>query len=177
MAGHRNLDAARRAASRMAVNVAAAVSAALVLLSVAVLSTRVRKRHRRVSGLIEPATIAFVSWQCVLCVAVVAVGASPGAKRCECLRISTICPLLAIIGRLLKVLVVWSEPIVIFRLLFLLLVISSVVLDGTLAGIQFSDPPLDAAKVEGLAALPTVPCGASLVDGVRAYDALLSPLG
>ena len=176
VAGHRHVDAAGWAASRVAEDVAAAVCASLMLLLVTVLATRVRQYHVVWRWLLESPAEALVARQVVLSIAVVAVRASPCVECKHQFRISSSFPLHTIIGCLLD-LVVWY-------LLFLEVLCSSVssifgiaVLVGILVGVQLLDPSLDAAEMEWLAALLAVPDGTALINWVRADDTLLRTCG
>lgn len=77
VAGDGDFDEARRTAARVAEQVTRSMAAPVVLLLFAVLSTRVRNHHVAVRRLLILATVALVSGQGVLCVAVVAVRTSP----------------------------------------------------------------------------------------------------
>lgn len=174
-AGYWRRNHAWRAASRMAAEVASRMSAPFILLSIAILSTRMRENHGGVRWLIEPSTEALVLWQRVLGIRKVAVWTSPsteGRKNFRCFPFSLL--LTCLIGSFLELFFIVSNPLLDFRLLLFLFVIFR---DGILADVELSNPSLDAPQMEWLIALLTVPDGASLIDGVRTDDTLLSSLG
>lgn len=131
----------------------------LMLLPFAVLAAGVREHQRRVLRLIVAAAEAVVLGHCVLSVAVVAVGARPAVEREQLLRDYASLTLSAFLLQTLR-----SSWLLLFFLFVVLIV-------------EFLDPPLDAAQVEGLPTLATVPQGALLVDAVVADEALLRALG
>ena len=148
----------------MAAEVASRMSAPFILLSIAVLSTRMRENHGGVRWLIEPSTEALVLWQRVLSIRKVAVWASPSTKgRKNLCGFPFSLLLTCLIGSFLKLFFIVSNPLLDFRLLLFLFVILR---NGILADVELSDPPFDAPQMEWLVTLLTVPDGAPLVDWV-----------
>ena len=173
-AGYWHRNHARRAASRMAAEVASRMSAPFILLSIAILATRMREYHGGVRWLIEPSTEALVLWQGVLGIRKVAVRASPsteGRKYFCCFPFSLL--LTCLIGSFLELFVIVSNPLLDFGLFLFLFIILRY---GILADVELSYPSLDAPQMEWLIALLTIPDGTPLVDRVRTDDTLLRAL-
>jgi len=139
--------------------------AVLVLEFVTVLATGVRQDHRVVLGLFEAAAEAHVLGHLVLGVGEVAIRAGPVIESQEAFH--------GALGDLFLFAVLITMVLDYTTLLFLL-VLADVLLERL---VEFLDPALDAAKMEGLAALLAVPEGAALVDRVVADHALLLTLG
>jgi hypothetical protein len=129
-----------------------------MFLSVAVLSTGMRKCHWVVPWFFVPPTEALVPWQVTLRIAVVALRTSPAVK--------SLLDLVLILSFDLLIRVI--HAIVVRSFLFLL------VFFDILVRVQLVDPPLNAPQVEWVVALLAVPDGRPLVDRVRADTALLS---
>lgn len=170
------LDTARRAAAWMAEQVAGRMRTMLVLLALAVFATRVRQNHRRVGWLLIATAVALVTRQHILSVAVVAVRAGPSVEGAHEFDGATLFSLLAVVGGFFGSLVVRN------LLLFLSVVcIGWVTLSCrgscVLFRVEPTNPSLDAAQMERLAALLAVPDGASLEDHVGADGTLLLARG
>ena len=159
-----HVNRAGRAAARMAEQFAPSMRARLVLLALTVLSAAVRQRHWVEARLVKSSAETLVPRQLRFGVAVVAVGTSPRVK--------------GLLGLGVVPRVVIGVVIVALRNLLLLFVFFVFGRIGAVfAGVEFVNPSLHTAEVEGLAALDAVPDGASLVDRVRTNYALLSCLG
>ena len=120
------------------------------------------KNHRVILRLLEPATIAQVLGEFTFGVRELAVGTRPVEEGEEAL---TLFKALLLFRLLVAQLVLHNAS-----LLLLLLVLANVLFQAL---IDLLDPALDAAEVEGLATLLTVPEVAFLIDGVVANHALL----
>lgn len=126
--------------------------AGFVLFALAILPATVRQCHGVEAWLLEPSTVALVSGQLRLGIAVVAVGTGPRVKG------------LLDLGVIL--LIVIRELFIAFGHLLFLFVLFVLWPSSFLTGVEFVDPSLHASQVEWLAALDAVPDSASLVDWV-----------
>jgi hypothetical protein len=145
----------------MTKDIAVGMRAVLMLLALTIFAAGVREHQRWVLRLIKLPTEACVLRHGILGVGVIAVRASP-AEECEYLLGNL--GSFALIRTILIILLIGPGG----RHLLLLLLIVLVV--------EFLDPPLDAAEVERLLALATIPEGASLVNLIVADQALLVAL-
>ena len=165
---HRHRDVARGTAPRVAQHIALRVRAVLVLLTLAVLTTRMCQCQRRILRFVELTAETVVLRHGVLSIAVIAVGARPAVKSDDLLgnldRLSLLSFLIMCTSATSSMLGSSGCG----RHCFLLLVVVSV---------EFLDPLLNAAQVERLPALVAIPKRAPLVDRVVADQTLLSAFG
>ena len=111
-----NLDKARRTDSWMTQQVTPCMGAMFMLLSITVFTARMRQGHRWVSWLFVSSTIAFVGWQVILSVSIVAVRTSPSVEGTQHLALSSLLTFLRVVCSFFKV--------ILFKFFFLLNIIT-----------------------------------------------------
>ena len=161
---NRHANVAGWTSTRVARNLTVLVLTVFVSRSLAMLSARVRQKHRVILRFFEATAVAEVFGHLVLCVTELAVRTGPIEEGKEFAAFSR-CTSLLFLMRIFVALVLDHTT------LFFLLVVSNVLFKAL---VEFLNPALDATKMEWLTTLTTIPDGRPLVDRIMANDALLA---
>lgn len=143
----------------MANDIASSMGAAIMLLAIAVLSAGVRKDQGRESWFLKSAAVALVSWQLIFCITVVAVWTCPAVKGHHLFGSPSVIILLLVISCFFELFISIPLPFLVRNFFFF-------IVTTIFVGVEFSNPSLDATKMEGLAALFAIPQSAFLVNWV-----------
>jgi hypothetical protein len=136
-----------------------------------------RQCHGIVRRLLISPTEAFISWQLVLSIAIIAIWACPRIECHQLFRNLLILVFYLFSSIKIFITVVLILVVVMLVLFFFIVFLAIFLNNGVLVRVQFIDPSLNATKMERLAALLTVPNGTSLVNGIGADNALLLAFG